>query len=540
MQGIELWQPHKGPYDVVIIGGGIQGAGIARDAAMRGLAVLLCERDDFAQATSSNSSKLIHGGLRYLERLEMPLVYESLRERAILLNCAKHLVRPLKFMIPFSQASRRPPWRFRLGLRLYDMLAGKDPLPRYQLLQPKQIKQSVDFLGSERLRGGATYWDCQMDDSRLVIHNILAAREAGAQCINYSPVEEIRIEDSGAFRLTIRHQGKHVSVKAKTVVNASGPWIDDVLNMATAKQPPLVKHAKGIHLVLQAGFPLRHALLLEVPGEERIFFIMPWNDLLLVGTTDTPYDGMLEQIRAVEDDVAYLHRCLAHHLTRTALKQLKPIATMAGVRPLTYVKGRSTRDISRHYRIHEEPRNLWSIIGGKYTVHRKIAEKIVDKICTRLQVHRPCRTATTPLVGSPVEPWEQFKRQAVTLCQKNYPFSRATAEHLVHNYGTRWHKVAEVSRSEPTLAHALTSAAPHIGAEVVYAIIHEQARQLEDFFVRRTKLFYQPGGSMDALELVATIFQRVLGTSQQELAVQKQNYRQRYEVGQELLRATFS
>jgi glycerol-3-phosphate dehydrogenase len=373
------------PHDVVIIGGGINGAGIARDAAMRGLKVLLIEKGELGSATTIASTRLIHGGLRYLEHFEFGLVRESLREREILLRIAPHLVRPLAITIPIYKQSRRGWLTIRAGMILYDLLSWAKSLPRHQMLSRTETLKRWPGLNPEGLVGSALYYDAQVEfPERLVFANVQSAREFGAEVLTHTRVTSLTgsgVEFGGQF------------VEASVIINAAGPWIDHVL--APVKSPKLIGGTKGSHIVVPVfpGAP-SNAIYLEARSDGRPIFIIPWNKHYLIGTTDVPFEGDPDEVRCEPWEIEYLlsETNLAvpgAHLTRNSILQ-----TYSGVRPLPYHS--STR---RHFiREHPQLPNLLSIVGGKLTTYRSLSEDCVDLIFRKLGRNPPpCRTATEVL-----------------------------------------------------------------------------------------------------------------------------------------------
>lgn len=516
-------------YDLLIIGGGIQGAGVARDAAMRGLKVLLCEQHDFGWATSANSSKLIHGGLRYLERGNLRLVYESLRERRTLLAIAPQLVHPLGFTIPFYRRARRAGWLYQFGLTLYDWLAGHADLPRHRSLTTQELIQRFPFLANaENLQGGAEYFDCQMHDVRLTLVNILDAQKHGADCRNYTTVAALEGDGTTTYRVALDRNGQREWVEAHCIVNAAGPWVDEVLRLGSGVKSPNVSNAKGVHLLFEAPQPLEQALLLEAEGEERIFFILPWGKWWLVGTTDTAYSGSLDEICVTSEDVAYIRRNLERYVEAGTLGRLRLIGSYAGVRPLTYVKGQSTRDISRDYKVSESSHNFWSIVGGKYTVYRHIAEKVVDVVQQRVFGYTPkrCGTHQQRLMGSDYDStysnWQTYCEAQKKQLQQTHHFDTATAEHLINNYGTQLPQLLALIADNKELRQRLHPQHPHIAAEIAYAIRYEAAVTLEDFVMRRTDLLHRLHTDETALRNIAQRFSVARGLDADEQARQWQ------------------
>ena len=377
-------------YDVVIIGAGINGAGIARDAAMRGLKVLLIEKGELGAGTTSASTRLIHGGLRYLEHFEFGLVYESLRERETLLRIAPDLVRPLAMAIPIYKRSRRGRLTIRAGMILYDLLSWGKSLPRHRMLSRAETLKRWPGLSPEGLVGSALYYDAQVEfPERLVFANVQSAREFGAEVLTHTRVTNLAVEDGKVSGVEF---GEWFA-EADVVINAAGPWIDHVL--APVKSPKLISGTKGSHIIVPV-FPSApaNAIYLEARSDGRPLFIIPWNKLYLIGTTDVPFEGDPDEVRCEDWEIDYLLSETNLALRRAKLTRDGILQTYSGVRPLPYQS--STR---RHF-LREHPRlpNLLSIVGGKLTTYRSLSEECVDLIFRKLGRNSPpCRTATEVL-----------------------------------------------------------------------------------------------------------------------------------------------
>jgi glycerol-3-phosphate dehydrogenase len=388
------------PHDVVIIGGGINGAGIARDAAMRGLKVLLIDKGGLGAATTSASTRLIHGGLRYLEHFEFGLVRESLREREILLKIAPHLVKPLAITIPIYKQSKRGRLTIRAGMILYDLLSWGKSLPNHQILSRAETLERWPGLNPEGLVGSALYYDAQVEfPERLVVENALSAREFGAEVLTHTRVTKLAVENGRVSGVEfVGEDGRKEFAEARVVINAAGPWIDRVLDQAPVESPKLIGGTKGSHIVV-APFPgaPENAIYVEARSDGRPIFIIPWNKLYLIGTTDVRFEGDPDEVRCEPWEIDYL---LAEtnlalpgaHLTRDSI-----LDTYSGVRPLPVTGDKDEQSITRRHFIREHPRlpNLLSIVGGKLTTYRSLAEECVDLIFRKLGRNPPpCRTAT--------------------------------------------------------------------------------------------------------------------------------------------------
>lgn len=393
------------PIDVIVIGAGINGAGIARDAAMRGLTVLLVDKGEPGSGTSSASTRLIHGGLRYLEHFDFGLVRESLREREILLRIAPHLVRPLAIAIPIYKHSKRGRLTIRAGMILYDLLSWRKSLPRHRMLSRAETLERWPGLNPEGLLGSALYYDAQVEfPERLVMENVLSAREFGAEVLTYTRVTNLVVSDDNVSGVEfVSEDGREQFVEAAVVINAAGPWIDQVLERAPVESPKLIGGTKGSHLVVPPfpGAPA-NAIYVEARSDGRPIFIIPWNDVYLIGTTDVRFEGDPDEVRCEPWEVDYLlsETNLAlpdAHLTRDNI-----LYTYSGVRPLPVTGDKDEQSITRRHFIRQHPRlsNLLSIVGGKLTTYRSLAEECVDLIFQKLgKDSPPCTTATEILAA---------------------------------------------------------------------------------------------------------------------------------------------
>src|ERR1051326_4744435 len=387
-------------FDVIVIGAGINGAGIARDAAMRGLKVLLIEKGDPGMGTTVASTRLIHGGLRYLEHFEIGLVRESLREREILLRIAPHLVRPLAITIPIYKQNKRGQLTIRAGMILYDLLSCGKSLPRHRMLSRTETLKQLPGLNPDGLLGSALYYDAQVEfPERLVMENVLSAREFGAEVLTHARVTNLAVENgkvSGVEFMT--EDGRKQFAEAQVVINAAGPWIDQVLERASVRSPKLIGGTKGSHIVVPEfpGAPA-NAIYVEARSDGRPIFIIPWNKLYLIGTTDVRFEGDPDEVWCEPWEIDYLQSetnlaLPSAHLTRDSI-----LNTYSGVRPLPVTRHKDEQNITRRHFIRQHPQlpNLLSLVGGKLTTYRSLAEECVDLIFQKLgKKSRPCRTAS--------------------------------------------------------------------------------------------------------------------------------------------------
>jgi glycerol-3-phosphate dehydrogenase len=473
--------------DVAVIGAGINGAGIARDAALRGLSVVLFDKGDVCNGTSWASSRLIHGGLRYLEYGEIPLVYESLHERRHLRRIASHLVKPLRICIPIYRGAKRGPLLIKLGLLGYDLLAWRKPLPRHKMLGDNEIRAREPGLLQERLRGGACYYDAQVTFAeRLVLENVLAARAAGAEIMTYAEVTEIGVRRGAVASLTCEDTltGEQRKFAPRMVVNAAGPWVDTVLDRTGQRLPELIGGTKGSHIVVSPfeGAP-RDAFYIEAQSDGRPFFVLPWNDMFLIGTTDLRYEGDPSSVRASREEVDYLLAETNRIFPAAGLTIDDVHYAYAGIRPLPQRSHGPESAITRRHIIkshRRRVRGLFSIVGGKLTTYRNLAEQTVDKIGKALGRRLPeCRTRDTLLPGA------GGLDEAREALGRIDGLSERGIERLLRIYGSRAAGIAALANTRPELTGCIDEAATIPEAEVAYVVVNELPRTLVDIVFRR-------------------------------------------------------
>jgi glycerol-3-phosphate dehydrogenase len=500
-------------YDLVIIGGGINGAGIARDAASRGIRLLLLEMNDFASGTTSWSSRLIHGGLRYLEHGELGLVYESLQERGRLLRTARHLVKRIRINVPVYQGSKRGMLTLRIGMLAYDLLSFGKPLPAHRMLDRRAFLANEPGVAADGLKGGAQYFDAQVTFAeRLVMENLAAARAYGADIRNYTTVTGIDI-DGGKVR-AVRYadeDGREHEVGARVVVNAAGPWVDHVLATVNRRMPELTGGTKGSHIVVGAfeGAP-RDAFYVEAYVDARPFFIIPWNGQYLIGTTDHRYRGDPADASPSEAEIDYLLSETNRVFPRARLTRADIHYAYAGVRPLPAQATRKPESsITRRHIIRHHQRNalgLLSVVGGKLTTYRRLAEQVTDRVVKLLGVRaKACVTREMFLPGAlGTTAAEKMLAELGTL-------SPAGAARLLSVYGGRTRRVLEIAFDEPALDVTLDRERTVLAAEVAFAVRHELARHLTDIVHRRTMVGLSPDQGEALAERMADVAARELG-----------------------------
>jgi len=454
-------------FDIVIVGGGATGVGVAVDAASRGYRALLCEQHDFGKGTSSRSTKLIHGGVRYLQRGNIGLVRESLRERQLLINNAPHLVHPQAFVLPLHNW-----WEsvyYRLGLKAYDLLAGRLGLGQSSRLSRQETLTELPTLRADRLRGGIRYLDGAFDDARLLINLVQTAIEQGAICLNYLPVTELlrsggKVVGVKASDLHSKHQ---FDVGAKVVVNATGPFSDQICRLDDPQAPSQIAASQGVHIVLERRFlPGDAALLIPKTVDGRVVFAIPWHDHTLVGTTDTPVDQTLLEPVALPEEIDFLLDAISGYLTLQP-ERSDVLSVFAGLRPLIKREGGAhTSKLQRDHQVRVSDSGLVTIVGGKWTTYRKMAADCVDQVAILANLHRVASTtASLPIHGA----------------------TRSPVPSRLSIYGSDRQTLAKLMKEDVKYTEQLDEALPYTVGEVIWAVRHEMAQSVEDVLARRLR-----------------------------------------------------
>jgi glycerol-3-phosphate dehydrogenase len=515
-------------FDVVVVGAGVNGCGVARDASMRGLRVLLLDKGDIAAGTTAASTRLIHGGLRYLEHGEVGLVRESLRERETLLRkVAPHLVRPLPMLVPIYAGRRRGRLTIRAGMLTYDLLSSSKTLPRYRMLDAAEALRHAPGLEPESLRGAALFYDAQVEYAeRLAVENALDARASGATVLTYARVERLLVEGGSARGVVFKDLlgGATHEARASVVLNAAGPWVDAVLEGSSAEREELIGGTKGSHVVVRAfaGAPSA-AVYAEAAEDGRPFFVVPWDDKFLIGTTDERYAGDLDRVEADGREIKYLLRETNRVLPTARLTRGDVLYTYSGVRPLPRVaEGEESGITRRHFIKAADVRGLFSIVGGKLTTYRALAEEAVDLIFRTLgQTPPPCRTDAQPLPGAAVEDFEAFRRDF----NARSTLPPASTARLLRVYGVRAAEVLRLAQQDAEMSQVISEETGSVGAEVVYAFREEMAETLADCLLRRTMVGLNGSVGLDALERVINIAPSFLGWDDERAAREVESYR---------------
>ena len=515
-------------FDLIIIGAGINGAGIARDAAMRGLKVLLLDKGDIGSGTSSWSTRLIHGGLRYLEHGEFGLVRESLREREILLRIAPHLVRPLPILIPIYANARRGWWTIRAGMIAYDLLSFDKSLPRHQMLSAAEALKHAPGLATTDLRSAALYWDAQVEFAeRLVLENALSAKAHGAEVITYARVDKLLIEDRRVCGVEFTDQlsQQKQSARARLTLNAAGPWVDQVAAGLGVER--MIGGTKGSHIIVPPfpGAP-KSALYVEAKIDQRPFFIIPWNGNNLIGTTDIRYQGDLDNVAIDNSEIDYLLAETNRLLPGARLTRDSILFTYSGVRPLAFAGDKDEQSITRRHFIRDHAPRLngfVSIIGGKLTTYRSLSEQAVNLAFKKLGLPAPrCKTHEVPLPGASTPDFVSFCKSF----KETSGVPDRTGDHLLRVYGARASGVLKLAAENAELAGVLTPTSGAIKAEVLFAFQQEGAKSLTDCLLRRIMLGLDSSAGINDDEAVAKTAQDHLGWSDERASNEVACYRE--------------
>lgn len=487
---------HRKDWDVIIIGGGATGLGVAVDSATRGYRTLLLEQSDFAKGTSSRSTKLVHGGVRYLAQGDIALVYEALHERGLLLKNAPHLVKDQEFIIPiYSWFSK---YKYLIGLKFYDLLAGKSGFGKSSFLKKAEVLRAIPGLKEAGLIGGVRYSDGQFDDARLALNLAQTAAENGGVILNYMRVTSLTKTGETASGVVAEdvETGKTYRLNAKTIVNATGVFVDEILKMDLPSGHPLVRPSQGAHIVLDPSF-LRGNVALMIPKttDGRVLFAVPWHGKVLVGTTDTPLNAHSLEPVALDQEVDFILATAGQYLTRTPTKH-DVLSVFAGLRPLA-APGKdtnSTKEISRSHKLIVAKSGLITITGGKWTTYRKMAMDVVDKAIELAQLpEKKCITQNVHIHG--------FKLREKT-------------DHFAI-YGADADGIRKLMKDEPVLASPLHPSYTYNKAEVVWMVRNEMSRTVEDVLARRMRvLFLDAKSAIELAPYVAVIMANELGNNQ--------------------------
>ncbi|MBI2524381.1 MAG: glycerol-3-phosphate dehydrogenase/oxidase [Candidatus Rokubacteria bacterium] len=518
-------------FDAVVIGGGMAGAGVARDLALRGASVALFEKGDFSSGTTSRSSKLIHGGLRYLELGDFRLVRESLREKATLERLAPHLVRPLPFLVPIYRGGPRGLIRVRIGMWLYHLLTPGKRTERYRVLRQGDTLALEPSIRAEGLRGAGYYFDdLLLSPERLCLENTLSAVRHGARAHNYCQVEELVHGGRGVESVRVRDllSGQVHTVRASVIVNCAGPWVDRIRELAgvAAGGRRILRTTKGIHCLL----PRMTDRAVYLSGEdERMIFVIPWREFTLVGTTDTDFEGDPDRLWATRDEVTYLLAAAERALPDPRVAFDRVVYAYAGVRPLSWEEGVSESKVSREHRVvMEGPEGRFmSVTGTKLTCFRSLAEEVGDLVMARLGRSRPSRSAALALDGLDEEAGKVEARVWMDVSEETAAtgLSRETMQVLVETYGRGYGRVIELARKLPDGTDRLCPRNGEIVAQLHQAVREEMAVSLQDVLLRRTGIGLSPCQGLDCAEAIGRRMAELCGWSPRRLDAELSAYR---------------
>ena len=524
------------PFDVIVIGAGINGAAVARDAAMRGLKVLLLDKGDISSGTTQWATRLIHGGLRYLQYYEFALVRESLRDREELLRMAPHLVKPLGFLVPVYDYMSRGKLMVQAGMIAYDALSYDKSLERHHIYDREQTLERYPGLNPEGLKGAAFYYDAQVEYAeRIPVENAISAHENGAVVLTYTKVDRIVVEDGRATGVEFENLlgGGRYSAHAPVILNMAGPWVDEVLGGMNRAEERMIGGTKGSHLIVDPfpGAP-QTALYVEAQEDGRPYFIVPWNGRYLIGTTDIRYEDDLDYVEASEEEIQYLIEETNRVIPEANLTRGDVLFTYSGVRPLPYqpegAEGGVTRRHLLYDHVEKDPKieGLISTIGGKLSTYPTLAREMVDEVYKKLGRKAPkSHTDKWPLPGSDTKDFEAFTAEF----KATSGLTEELAERLLKVYGVRAPEVLDEAGDDHSLRVPLspspTLETSLLGAEVLYAFRREMAQTLSDVLLRRTMVGLGPRVALDVDEAAAQVAVRHLGWSQERAEREVREYR---------------
>ncbi len=517
-------------YDIFVVGGGITGAGIFRDAMLRGLNVGLVEKGDFASGTSSESSKLLHGGLRYLENYEFKLVREAALERKVVADLTPHFSKVMPFVIPLYTWTKQKPWKVKLGLIAYDILAFPKQIGRHKMLKRDELIERFPIVNNDDIIKGAYYFDTRTNDSRLVLSNILDGLSGHGDALNYARLKHwTRVDDGVELTIVDEETQEEFKVKTRLLVNATGPWSDLTENLDDNFEGHIrVRRTKGIHLTVKPR--LKDHCILLANTDDRPIFVMPWGEYDIVGTTDTDWKDSPDKVVADKEDIDYILDALNKLFPDANYSYEDIYSTFAGVRPLIYQPGKDERKTSREHTI-KDYGDVISIAGGKLTTYRLMAKEVVDRAVRNLGYNRrgmKCLTDKLPIWGGDFDEWdgfESFKEKISFEFKERYGFSERTIETLIHHYGSSIELIEKVLEENEELKNPLVEGLPFIQAMVVVAARYEHARTIIDVLRRRFQLAFCEGNGLEAVEKVGELMANELEWSEERKIQEVENYR---------------
>ena len=532
-QNIERLQEEH--WDMLVIGGGITGVSIARDAAMRGFRTALLDKGDFASGTSSRSSRMAHGGIRYLEQMDFPLVFEALRERNILRDITPHMVRPVPTLYPVYRNRQPSLPMLAAGMWLYDVLALFRNVRLHRLASARTMQGWEPHLKEEGLQGGAEYYDALAPDARLTLAVARAAHRSDAVLVTYAEVSDFMKENGHIVGAQVEDRltsDRQWDLRARVIINATGIWADHLMQMDEPAGERHMRLSKGVHIVVpRERFQNQRVVIFFSPRDGRILFLIPWGRQTVIGTTDTDCEGDLDEVHATKEDVDYILEAVKAAFPHVDLSEADIISTFAGLRPLVIQPGAaSAYQVSREHQIFSSPSGLVTISGGKLTTAREMARQVTDVAERRLRQQgvfpiAPCRTHLEPLDPAPLSELRRLvdgNGQGNTLAGP----SPELVEHLIERYGSEYRDILTWMIQYPSLAAPMVEGLPYRWAEIRYALAREMALTLPDMLVRRIPLMHEtPEQGLEVAQEVAARMAEALGWSDNEREVQLCSYR---------------
>ena len=535
-------------YDLIIIGGGITGAGVARDAASRGMKVALIEARDFAFGTSSRSSKLIHGGIRYLENLEFRLVFEALSERRLLFENAPHLVHPLRFVLPLYRGGRVGMFKMGLGMWLYDALSLFEAPEPHERLSASETMLRLPLLKESDLLGSYVYSDAYMDDDRLVLETLRSAADFGAEAVNYVRATGAIKEASGGRLIGVLAEDvigrRPLKIFGRHIISTVGPWTDELASRLIDSWKNILRPSKGVHLTFSRDrIPLQQAVVMAADHEKRIVFGIPRHEMVIVGTTDTDFQSDPSEVTTSSEDVSYLLRVANEYFPGAKLTADDIIATYAGVRPLVDDGSESESKTSREHLILRDPRNVTFVAGGKYTTYRRMAEETVEVALEAYSVEEQVRfqKPNTKLPLNPLASLDSLHvaRRNVSQVSQEFAQPESLVSALVERHALETESILERLVTHPLASRDLPPTIKLWMAEVLHAVEETMCLSLCDFYFRRSPLFLsQPDHGVSMLPTLARVMQSALGWNdqQKEAEIQKLQELMQWELGWKMQR----
>ncbi len=530
---LELLVKHE--FDILIVGGGITGAGIAWDAAMRGLKVAVIDKEDFGAGTSSGSSKLVHAGMRYLAYLEFNLVKHASKERMWMFRALPHITEPIPFLIPVFKKGKNTFVRMLLAGTLYDILSGFKNTDKSAFLSKEKTLEKIPNLRSNTLKRSLFYWDGIMDDARVTLETILSAREYGAITVNHVKADSFIKETNSELGEIVKGvtaidtlSDEKITIKAKIVINATGPWTDQVIGIL-GDESKLLRTTKGIHIVTKKLFD-SNTVVVIVTDDRREMFVIPFRKkYTLIGTTDTDYRDKFDHVAVTQEDIDYVISAVNNDFPNSITKD-DVISAYSGIRPLILSpKAKSETKTSRWYEIIETRPNLLTVTGGKYTIFRFMAEKSVNKCLEILDLNKkdyPCKTEKSQLHGGQgITYIFDYLRKHVPPLMKKYDLDFEVVDHIVHTYGTAHTTIFDLIDKNEKLKERIAEDRPHILAEIIYIVENEMCQTLSDFLLRRTQLQLIENQALDCVEKVAKEMGKILGWDNKRQKEEIENYK---------------